>query len=111
MKFTSLILLTFFILSSCHKQKVDKSAPGCIDHKVDDFSKTCCSSSAKVEEYTFQGKTVYVFDPGNCGADMASDVYDSDCNSLGFLGGIAGNTKINGEDFSNAKYIKTIWRN
>jgi hypothetical protein len=40
---------------------------------------------------------------------MTSEVYDSNCNSLGFLGGIAGNAKINGEEFSNATLVKTIW--
>ena len=52
---------------------------------------------------------VYVFDLGTCGADMTSEVLDENCNTLGFLGGIAGNTKINGDDFGNAKYKSTIW--
>lgn len=99
------------IMLSCHKNKVDKNAPSCIKQRVNDFSKSCCNSNAKVDEYTFQNNTVYVFDEGNCGADMASQVYDKDCNSLGLLGGFAGNTKINGEDFSNAKHIKVIWKN
>ncbi len=42
---------------------------------------------------------------------MASEVIDSDCNSLGFLGGISGNTEINGEDFSNAIIQSTTWEN
>lgn len=58
---------------------------------------------------TTQGKTVYVFDPGNCGADMTSEVIDSDCNSLGFLGGISGNFEINGGDFSDAIFQITTW--
>jgi hypothetical protein len=40
---------------------------------------------------------------------MTSEVLDENCNSLGFLGGIAGNTKINGEDFNNAKLKRTVW--
>jgi hypothetical protein len=31
---------------------------------------------------------------------MTSEVFDENCNSIGFLGGITGNTKINGEDLS-----------
>jgi hypothetical protein len=50
-----------------------------------------------------------VFDPGTCGADMAAEVIDSECNSLGNLGGIAGNTEINGANFSNAILESTIW--
>ena len=65
---------------------------------------------ANVKQYEFQAKRVYVFDPGSCGADMTSEVFDENCNSIGFLGGITGNTKINGEDFNSAKYKSTIWQ-
>lgn len=64
-----------------------------------------------MDEYEFQGKRVYTFFQGNCGADMATGVVDDKCKSLGSLGGITGNTKINGEDFSNAKFKKTVWSN
>jgi len=39
------------------------------------------------------------------------DVYDTDCNNLSFLGGIQGNSEINGKDFSKATFVKTIWKN
>ncbi len=94
-------------LLSCSKSKKNT----CVDPKTDDFKKTCCSKDAKVSEYTFQGNTVYVFDPGNCGADMTSEVTNAKCETIGYLGGISGNTKINGEDFSKAKYKKTVWSN
>lgn len=64
---------------------------------------------AHVDLYGFQGQNVYVFDPGTCGADMAAAV-DENCNALGTLGGFVGNTKINGEEFSNAKRIREVWR-
>ena len=102
-------ILGFFVFISCNKSTVDKDSPRCIRNKVQDFKKTCCNEGANVKEYTFQGKNVYVFDPGNCGADMGSIVSDEDCNTIGMLGGISGNTKINGEDFSNAGFQKTIW--
>mgnify|MGYP000076591706 CR=1 FL=1 len=60
--------------------------------------------------YDFLGEKVYVFDPGTCGADMTSEVIDEDCNSLGFLGGIAGNVEINGANFSEAIARKIIWK-
>ena len=50
-----------------------------------------------------------MFDPGTCGADMTSEVIDEDCNSLGYLGGIAGNVQISGTNFSEAVFIKVIW--
>jgi Domain of unknown function (DUF6970) len=68
-----------------------------------------CEHGPNVTEYIFQGQTVFVFDMGYCGADLSSEVVDNNCNSIGFLGGFLGNTRINGEEFSNAKYIATIW--
>jgi hypothetical protein len=105
----SVFILAFclFIFSACKKDR-----NRCVDSKIDDFKKTApCSSGAKVDEYKFQGNTAYVFEPGNCGADMTSEVLNDKCETIGFLGGISGNTKINGEDFSNAKFQKTLWSN
>ncbi len=98
---------TLTLLCACHKSKQDR----CVDSKTNKFKKECCNSGAKVSEYTFQGNTVYVFDPGICGADMTSEVANNKCETLGHLGGITGNTKINGEDFAKAKFVKTIWSN
>lgn len=102
-------ILGLFVLVSCNKSRVDKDSPRCITHKVQDFKTSCCDEGATMKEYSFQGKNVYVFDPGHCGADMGSIVSDEDCNTIGMLGGIAGNVTINGEDFSNANFQKTIW--
>lgn len=100
-----------FLLSCRSKQQAQKESetPACIKKAVESFSKTDCQKNPNVKEYTFQGKHVFVFDPGRCGADMTSDVLDSDCKPLGALGGFIGNVKINGEDFSNAVFIRTIW--
>lgn len=54
---------------------------------------------------------VYVYDPGTCGADQTSEVTNTKCETLGYLGGITGNNKINGEDFSSATFKKTVWAN
>lgn len=104
------MLFGALVLSSCNKLDIEKGTPKCIENKIKDFDKNqACQNGASVKKYTFQGKTVYVFDPGTCGADMAAEVIDSDCNSLGFLGGISGNTEINGENFSNAIFQSTTW--
>lgn len=102
-----LIIAITFALLACRKS----TRNACIDSKADDFKKTCCNNGAKVSEYTFQGNTVYVFDPGICGADQTSEVTNKKCEAMGYLGGISGNTKINGEDFSKAKFEKNIWSN
>ncbi len=106
--FIAVLVLTF--LFSCSKEKVAKGTPTCIKQKIDEFSKTECNDGVKVDEYKFEGDVVYVFEPGYCGADMTSEVIDEDCNTLGYLGGIAGNTKINGVEFSKANFVKNTWK-
>ena len=108
MKHLLILFIGVFCLNiSCKK---DAKTPACIDNKVNEFKNiTSCNIGTNVKQYEFQSKSVYVFDPGTCGADMTSEVLDANCNSLGFLGGIMGNTNINGEDFSNAKYERTLW--
>lgn len=99
----------FFAFIQCKKTKGGKDIPAAIKIAIEKFDKETNCNSAKVDEYKFQSQKVYVFDPGICGADMTSRVADENNTTLGYLGGIAGNTKINGEDFSNAKFIKTVW--
>ena len=110
MKRTSILLLLATFSISCNKLDIEKGTPKCIEKKIKDFNKSSICKNANVEEYTFQGSTVYTFSPGNCGADMATEVFNSDCKSIGYLGGIDGNTVINGEEFSKAILIKTIWK-
>ncbi|MEN8249703.1 MAG: hypothetical protein ABFS32_12280 [Bacteroidota bacterium] len=84
--------------------------PSCINDKIKDFRNSAvCETGREVSSYMFQGDTVYVFSPGTCGADLSSGVYDSDCNEIGFLGGFIGNTVINGDNFTKAEFIETIW--
>ena len=97
-------------LTSCNKAKVAKGTPDCVKDKITAFDEEItCEDGVKVDKYIFQDEEVYVFDPGNCGADMSSEVIDSDCNTLGYLGGITGNSTINGENFGNAQFQETIW--
>jgi hypothetical protein len=83
----------------------------CIQYAVESFKKTAvCDSGASVKAYEFSGLTVYVFHPGDCGADLQAKVMDQNCHVLGYLGGIAGNTRINGVEFSsNSYYLRTVW--
>lgn len=107
------ILLLLPLLISCvccGKQKVEKGTPDCVKSKIKTFEQeSSCDKGVNVKEYRFQDETVYVFDPGSCGADMTSEVIDENCKTLGYLGGFAGNTKINGEEFSNAVFVSLTW--
>ncbi len=58
-----------------------------------------CDKGATVNEYTFIGQKVYAFDQGTCIADGQTEIADSNCNTLGYLGGLMGSTKINGRIF------------
>jgi hypothetical protein len=88
---------------------MQNSTPACILKKIERFSKESCTKGPNVKEYTFQNKQVFVFDQGNCGNDMTSEVVDAECNTMGYLGGFTGNVKINGEDFEHALLIKLLW--
>ena len=108
----------FFLLSSalvlyiqtCKKTVNTQDQPSsCLKDKINSFQKQNNCASAHVDEMNFQSKTVYVFDPGNCGADMTKDVINTDCKVIGSLGGITGNTKINSTEFATAKFVQTVW--
>ena len=101
------IAIAFLALYSCHKE--DLAISGCIQDKIKYFNNYSCDSGANVMEYYFLGKPVYVFSMGACGGDLFEDVLDADCNMLGSLGGITGNTKIDHVDFSTAEYKRTVW--
>lgn len=105
----SIALLFTPILFSCSRLDIQKDTPSCIKDGIRSFEQEACDEGGNVSEYEFQGKLVYVFDPGRCGADMQSYVYDEQCNHLGSLGGISGGTKINGEDFSSAVFKRNVW--
>lgn len=107
----TLILITLFI-TGCNKFDIEKGTPKCVVKRIKKNPGFDCGEKGKVNEYLFQGKTVFVFESENynCGADLGVDVIDSDCNSVGYLGGISGNTKINGEEFKNATFVKTVYQ-
>ncbi len=105
-----LLLILSSILISCNKEEeVLGVIPRCINDLITEFKKSTSCSDSKVDQYLFKDQIVFVFEPGTCGADMQAPVIDFNCDTLGALGGIAGNTEINGEDFTNAVFVKTVW--
>jgi len=106
-----LMALAFSVFQfSCKKDDSPGDVSDCIQQQVQAFSTSeMLCDDARVDEYFFQGRIVYVFSFGSCIIDGASGVYDRACKAIGSLGGIAGNNKVNGESFSHAVHIKTIW--
>lgn len=104
-----LVLVLCIHLYGCSKDR-DSSLPACIHKKIEEFKSTKICDQSRVDEYEFQKKRVFVFENQYCCCDFTSEVLDSECGYLGSLGGFIGNNKINNEDFSNAKFIKTHWK-
>lgn len=111
-KIIILSIFSFFVLFSCEKEDDDyKNVSSCIKSKIKSFSNSnqICDN-ANVKEYMFQSEKAYVFNPGNCYADGGSEVYDENCNYLGYLGGFTGNMKINNVNFHDeAVFLRTVW--
>ena len=95
--------------SGCNKAEKERHNSDCLEAEINRYRIMSYCADAKVDQYSFQGETVYVFEPGTCGADMSAPVMDSKCNVIGHLGGFSGNGQIKGENFSNATFIKTVW--
>lgn len=114
MKIYLTILFSSIILLNCQKVELNEEVPSCMEKKINDYknSNLPCEYGKSIYRYKFQGEYVYVFNPGNCGADMMSDVFDEACNSICGLGGIAGNISCNGDDFGKTATNRTlIWEN
>lgn len=107
-----LIVISFILLTGC--EKIDSDVPHCIKELIRNHNNEVflCETGASVKQYSFQGKYVYAFHPGSCGADLVTPVYSSGCEYLGGLGGFTGNMVINGVRFDqNSVFIKTVWTN
>jgi hypothetical protein len=109
---TPIIILAVGLLipGACSKPPGATGTRKCLDLKIAEYSKSSSCDDASVKEYRFKEETVFVFEPGTCGADMTSEVIDMNCNTLGHLGGLTANTKIKGAEFSEASYVKTVWK-
>lgn len=104
------LLLALTAVVGCKKEEILTGSSNCLENEIAKADRMALCDDPSIEEYLFQGKTVYVSHPGTCGADMASPVFDAHCKSLGSLGGFMGNTRINGEDFSSATFVRTVWK-
>lgn len=102
------IVCTIFLIS-CRIKQEERSLPNAIAQKISSFSSASTCNDARVDEKKYQNNVVYVFEEGSCVADKETNVYAADGKLLGSLGGFAGNTQINGADFSSAVFIKTVW--
>jgi len=99
--------MLFIAIAGCEDKGPIKNIPKCVASKVEGFLPACPASA--IDEYYFQDEFVYVFDDQMCCCDYQGVVVNSQCDTLGYLGGFAGQTVINNEDFSKAVFQRTIW--
>jgi hypothetical protein len=107
-----LLALPLLMFIKCQKVEIKSDAPECIKEKIssNDKNNYPCESGKSVYRYFFHDRYVYVFNPGDCGADMMSTVYDENCTSICGLGGIAGNQLCEDVNFSEVATDETlIW--
>ena len=112
MKFHLLIvtLLVSFTAPQCSKTKKENPST-CIEQKINEIKKEQkWNPPATVDEYMYNGKTVYLFSSDCC--DQYNMVYDSDCNYVcAPSGGITGKGDSKCEDFNTtAKHIRLVWK-
>ncbi|MFA6150070.1 MAG: hypothetical protein WC716_02035 [Chitinophagaceae bacterium] len=101
---------------SCSKEatKTKEGIPDCLNTTLIKIRSgfATCPTGAALQQYSLNGKTVYLYEPGNCVSDANKTIIDSNCNEVGWYGGgWGGQTKVYGDDFINAVYVKTIWEN
>lgn len=84
----------------------------CIEWKIEELKKDNSIPIGKVDEYSYKGKTVYVFeDDHNVISDAGARVVDANCQDICYLGGIASIVMCNGHKFYEvAVYKRTLFR-
>ena len=95
----------------CSKKNTGSDLTSCIQQKIDSIKKQPkWNPPATVNEYLYNGKTVYLFSADCC--DQYNIVYDSQCNYVcAPSGGITGNGDSKCEDFNtSAKHIRVVWK-
>lgn len=96
-----MIVLSFFISSaSCQQMKINDSSRSvsCIQTLIDSNKNKPDWPVGSIDEYEYEGKLIYAFNPPSHYADYFTLIKSSDCKDLCNVGGFAGarNTSCNG---------------
>lgn len=108
------IIIILSVLISCKRPDIASNIPPCIYKEIAGNKSDPRWYTGSIQEYLFEGKIVYAFNPDNkIIADGATVIKDKNCNTLCSLGGFGG-PKINmcsGENFWQTATLKrTIWK-
>ncbi len=85
--------------------------PACVAKKIEEIkSQQKWNPPAEVNEYEFEGRTVYLFSSDCC--DQYNMLYDKDCNPIcAPSGGITGKGDMKCPEFGEkAKHIRLVWK-
>ena len=108
------ILSIFIFRTGCKKEVVDFNAPPCINSTIQQNINTPDWEVGYIEEYQYQGKLVYAFQPDlRKIADGATDIFNDDCVKICSVGGFAGQAinQCNGENwYQKAVLVREVWR-
>ncbi len=105
----ALIFLLFSTQQCSKKKSPDMSV--CVQKKINEIKKEPrWNPPATVNEYLYNGKTVYLFSSDCC--DQYNMVYDNQCNYVcAPSGGITGKGDSKCEDFNTtAKHVRLVWK-
>ena len=101
------------ITAACKKSCDDKNIPGCVKDEIEANKNNDDWEVGGVDEYKFQGQTVFAFTPDERIADGATTIKTVDCVFLCSVGGFGGPSinMCNGENFfEKAVFIRNIWK-
>jgi hypothetical protein len=99
-----LLIIGFFAIS-CEKGQT--LYPECVAQLIEVER----DNIGAVYRYTFQGNTVYDFNPIEDCCDFTNTIYANNCEVLCVLNGIMGNQNCNGEVFyEKAKGKTLVWK-
>ena len=117
MKGTLLIIVSLLMIfaTSCKSSYgISPGTPRCISDEIANNQKKDDWMIGRVEEYQFQGKLVYAFQPDEKKiADGATTIKDANCTTLCNIGGFGGPSVnlCNGENFFQfAELKRIIWK-
>ena len=108
--FGSLFLLLVATTKECSKKK-EGGIPTCIQVRIDSIkAQPRWNPPARVDEYTYEGKTVYLFSAPCC--DQYYTAYDKDCKYIcAPSGGMTGKGDRKCTDFSQkAVLVRVVWK-
>ena len=110
---TWILIATTFLYTACKKSSIANGTSACIKQNIEANKNKEVWYVANVEEYKYQGKLVYAFNPDNkVIADGATSILTSKCITLCNVGGFGGPAinLCNGENFyQNAVLVREIW--